>query len=102
MRRSVLMSGLSFLSRALTRAAWERSLKSSCPVKIFICRDGARRSEVEVLDVELLRAGHMSYRFGQVSLSRTGGPEEKDVFALLDEAAGGQFAYDGCIDGRIE
>ena len=59
------------------------------PSKLFICRDGARRSEVEVFDVEMLPAGHVSYGFGQVSLSRAGRTEEEDVFALLDEAAGG-------------
>ena len=50
----------------------------------------------------MLPAGHVGYGFGQMSLSRTGRPEEEDVFAFLDEAAGGQLAYNGCIDGRIE
>ena len=59
------------------------------PSKIFICRDGAGRSEVEVFDIEMLPAGHASNGFGQVSLSRAGRTEEEDVFALLDEAAGG-------------
>jgi hypothetical protein len=37
----------------------------------------------------MLPAGHASNGFGQVSFSRTGRTEEEDVFALLDEAAGG-------------